>query len=148
MNNYLKHIAFTSMYFFLVPSWSNPINENIDNYWQCSTRDSSENQWLVKDIYQRVASNKSFDACKKQSNAPMTCQIPRNNCEYFVNGLTTRPMWRCVALDRTAQPWLGNVNANQDDAALDAKDYCKEGSTVPDTCYINMLTCKNLNRNS
>lgn len=148
MNNCLKHIAIASMVFFVAPSWSDPVIEKVDHYWQCSARDSAENQWLIKDTYQRVASSKAFDACKKQSNAPMTCRSPRNHCEYFVNGITTRPMWRCTALDWDALPWKGNVNSSQDDAALDAKDYCKEGSRLPDTCYINLLTCKNLNGNS
>lgn len=52
-------------------------------------------------------------------------------------------MWRCTAIDITAQPWESNFYSNRDDAALAAQAYCKENSTLPATCYINMVTCAN-----
>ncbi len=59
--------------------------------------------------------------------------------------MSTTPMWICTALDFTAEPWQSNLYPHRDDAALAAKDYCKQNSNVPDTCYINMVTCRNLN---
>jgi hypothetical protein len=54
-------------------------------------------------------------------------------------------MWQCTALDQTGEPWQSNFYSQRLDAALGAKAFCKEKSSVPDTCYINLVTCINKN---
>lgn len=129
------------------PTWAVSIDETSSSYWQCSVFDQEEKEWSVKSAYEKVATNKAFDACKKQSTHPLTCKAAKESCDYFSHGLSTRPMWQCTALDEKAKPWVSNVYLNKDDAALGAKAYCKEQSSIPDTCYIHLDTCKNLNEN-
>ena len=100
-----------------------------------------------KSLYERVSMNKAFDDCKKQSPVPTSCKAVKEGCEYFAHGISTRPMWRCTALDQTAKPWVGNTYSNEDEAALGAKEDCQKHSALPWTCYINLLTCKNLSEN-
>ncbi|WP_231950405.1 hypothetical protein [Legionella spiritensis] len=116
------------------------------NYWQCITEDSTNKRWVAQSVYQLTAINKAFDHCKKNSAYPNTCKASKANCEYFILGRTTRPMWQCTALDFHANPWNSNLYRTMDDAALAAKAYCLDNSSVPATCYINMITCKNLNK--
>jgi hypothetical protein len=118
------------------------------SYWQCTTVDNQEKQWVAKNPYDRVAINKAYDACKKQSTNPSSCKSSKENCEYFSDGMSTRPAWRCTALDQMSKPWPSNLHTNRDDAALEAKAYCQQHSGMPDSCYINLLTCNNLNERS
>lgn len=66
------------------------------------------------------------------------------NCELFIDGVSTSPAWQCSALDQMAKVWVNNPYPNRDDAALAAKAYCQDNSGFPDTCYVNLLTCKNI----
>jgi len=116
-----------------------------DSYWQCIAQDSQEKRWVVQSPYERVATTRAFEACKKQSAAPIGCKTPKDSCEYFTNGLSTRPMWRCMALDQMSKPWYSSIHANRDDAAIESKEICKNHSAMPESCYINLMTCKNLN---
>lgn len=113
--------------------------------WQCIAKDANHKQWTINSNYQRNAINHALEACKKESTLPTTCQALDNDCDSLLNGLSTKPLWRCISLDQTATPWTGKLSSNKDDAALSAKSSCKEQSTLPGTCYINMLTCTNLN---
>jgi hypothetical protein len=61
----------------------------------------------------------------------------------FVRG---RYIESALAIDLHAKAWLGDIYRKRNDAALGAKAYCKDQSGVPDTCYINLLTCKDLNQ--
>ncbi|HHX8387406.1 TPA: hypothetical protein ACVO2F_000213 [Legionella pneumophila] len=115
------------------------------SYWKCVTYDKANKAWTAQNSYRKVAINVAFAACKKESQLPATCKTSISNCEGFINGVSTRPMWRCTAIDITAQPWESNFYSNRDDAALAAQAYCKENSTLPATCYINMVTCANKN---
>lgn len=115
------------------------------NYWQCSTRDNTNLVWTAKSPYQKTALNLAYDACKKQSSSPVSCKTSKSACEAFIQGVSTRPLWRCVALDREALAWKSNYYSNRIDAALAANAYCKDNSAVPETCYINLVTCANLN---
>ncbi|OGV39212.1 MAG: hypothetical protein A3F46_08585 [Legionellales bacterium RIFCSPHIGHO2_12_FULL_42_9] len=115
------------------------------NFWQCTTTDAESKVWTIDGNYQLTAINESFAACKKQSAYPKSCKTSKKNCEHFVNGQSTRPMWRCVALDRAASIWPSNVYAVRDDAALAGLAYCKDNSDIPASCYMNMITCRNLN---
>ena len=115
------------------------------NFWRCLTQDATYRQWVVDDSYEIVATNKSFDSCKKESAYPGTCKTSKEACELFINGVTTRPMWMCTAFDHKATPWTSIIYSNQDDAALAAKAYCRQKSPLPDSCYIHTITCKNIN---
>ena len=130
----------------LIPTLScaNRIN-TMDNYWTCKAEDANHMQWSSEGGYERETSTLALDACKKQSSSPSTCFVTGNSCELFINRVTTRPMWRCVALDQLATPWHSGVHAHREDAAIAAKSYCHQHSTMPYTCYINMLMCKNYN---
>lgn len=125
-------------------AFSAPLNEN-STYWQCTTEDKANKQWMAKNAYQKMALNLAFASCKKESQYPESCKATNENCEGFYLGMSTRPLWRCTALDRTAEPWQSNFYSQRDDAALAAQAFCKDKSTVPETCYVNMVTCRNLN---
>ena len=139
----LVSTLFLVVFIIIKPTWADT-NLNNTNYWQCTAYDDGKKQWVIKSLYERVAANKALDACKKQSTAPTSCKMRKEICEYFAHGLSTRPMWQCTALDQTAKPWMGGTYSNQDDAALGAKVYCQQHSILPGTCFINLLTCKNL----
>jgi len=130
---------------FSASAWSADVL--ITDYWQCTSYDKQDQQWLAKSQYERTATNKALEACKKQSKEPESCKIAKEYCESIVNGISTRPMWQCIALDLMAKPWRSNFYTNRDDAALAAKAYCQQRSGIPDSCYINLLTCKNFNSN-
>ncbi len=115
------------------------------NYWQCITHDASNKEWSSQSDYQKVALNYSFSACKKQSQLPTTCKATPDNCEQFIQGVSIKPMWSCLALDRQANPWRSDLYSQRYDAALGAKAYCQQKSSVPDTCYVNLVTCTNIN---
>lgn len=124
-----------------------PINETTDA-WTCQAEDSTSKQWSGSGSFERVATNKALENCKKQSQYPVTCKTAKESCEAIINGVLTRPMWRCTALDQLSKTWKSAIYSHRDDAAIGAKDYCKEHSSMPDTCYINLLTCNNLNEGS
>lgn len=112
-----------------------------DSYWQCTTYDAANQQWTEKNFYKKVALNVAFSACKKQSQFPASCKTGSGNCEQFNQGMSVKPLWECTALDSLAAPWRNNPDANREEAALAAKAYCKQHSAVPETCYVNLITC-------
>lgn len=116
-----------------------------DDYWQCITTDNTNKQWAAQSIYKKVAQNTASAQCKQQSLTPASCRTPLSQCERFIHGLSISPMWVCTALDFHAIAWRSNEYTLRDDAALAAKDYCREKSSVPGTCYVNMVTCVNKN---
>ncbi len=116
-----------------------------ENYWRCVVYDSSSKHWTVQDSYQRSALNKAYTACKKQSQNPASCKAARENCDAYIDGLTTSPMWRCMALDFFANPFYSHVYKRKTDAALAARSYCEHNSQHPESCYIHLFTCSNLN---
>ena len=115
------------------------------NYWQCTAHDAQNKQWTVSNSYQLTAINKAFDACKKASQIPGSCKSSREDCDFFLHGVSTRPMWQCPALDAEAKVWRSNIYIHADDAALAAKAYCHSKSDLPDTCYTYLFMCRNLN---
>ncbi|MCA0403088.1 MAG: hypothetical protein LCH30_04740 [Proteobacteria bacterium] len=126
----------------------NSYAERVDleaDYWRCLANDSENKQWITLSAYEITALNKALDNCKKESTSPGTCKINRDNCEYFSHGHSTKPMWRCTALDKKAKAWPSRVASHRDEAAVSAKEHCLTESSIPDTCYINLLTCRNLN---
>lgn len=115
------------------------------DYWICKTHDNANIEWTVKNAYQKIALNLAFNACKKQSKNPKSCKVLDEECEGFHLGVSTKPMWRCTALDTQAKAWHSNYYINKDDAAIAAKNYCKSKSDIPETCYVNLITCININ---
>jgi hypothetical protein len=120
--------------------------DDSSNYWQCSAVDRYQQEWTIESSYERVAINKALQTCKAQSQVPESCQVAKEYCEAFVHGVSAKPMWKCTALDDRAKPWVSNIYSNQDDAAIAALAYCKEKSASPMSCYINMVTCRNINK--
>ncbi|KTC69298.1 hypothetical protein Lbir_2037 [Legionella birminghamensis] len=114
--------------------------------WECRAQDQTKKQWLGISNYELTALNKAFDACKKESQFPLSCKISRSNCDGYVNGNSISPLWQCTAMDSDAQPWLSVYFRHRDDAVFSAKDYCRGHSNVPETCYVNIVTCKNINQ--
>lgn len=114
------------------------------NFWQCTARDVANNEWKGDSEYKLSAINKSFDACKKASEAPQTCKTSQQDCEPMVNGVSTRPLWHCTAYDQMAAAWESNLYQQRDDAAIAAKAYCEQSSGFPDTCFINLMTCNSV----
>ena len=137
MKHYLKYYVLLLYTIFAVPAQAN------HGYWQCITTDSANNQWIVKSAYKRSALNIAFDSCKKESKTPTTCKSSANNCEGFNNGFSNNPMWKCTAIDSAGAAWKSNSYTQRDDAALAAKAYCTQNSSLPYTCYIDLVTCVN-----
>lgn len=128
-----------------------PLWAESNNYWQCMAHDALKKQWEAKSSYERVAANKAFETCKKESKVPTTCTAVQDSCNYFGKPIVITPgssegaIWKCTALDSAAHPWI-KMSSNRDAAALSAKSTCVQHSSVPDTCYINLLTCININK--
>ena len=138
----MKHLLWLIL--FPLTLFAHPLAGTADS-WTCHAEDSTNKQWAGAGSFERVATNKAIEDCKKQSEFPATCKTSKESCEAFINGATTRPMWRCTALDQFSKVWRSAIYTHRDDAALGAKDYCKENSSMPDTCYINLMMCHNLN---
>ena len=115
------------------------------NDWQCYAADAHQQKWVKTSSYQRMAINRALDACRKASYSPESCQVAKEYCKHLINGHNTQAEWRCTALDDQAKIWMSNAYSNIDDAAIAALAYCKEQSSSSDSCYINMVTCKNMN---
>ncbi len=141
-----RHIKYYGLLFILGCNhgFAQALPEKI-SYWQCTTHDNSNKQWSAKNIYRKVALNFAFAQCKKESQNPASCKASVEDCEGFNQGKSIRPIWRCTALDQMAEYWQSNLYLHRDDAALAAKAYCREKSEAPDTCYLNFVTCVNLN---
>ena len=135
-----NNLFFLSVSFFLITN-----NGWAEGNWQCTARDSTDKEWKASSDYERVAINHAFETCKRESSLPSSCKTSKQDCETFINGVSTRPLWRCIALDQMGKPWQSNLYPHRDDAAIAAKAYCQDQSGFPDTCYINLMTCKNLN---
>lgn len=140
--NYPTRLGLLLILFLPMLSFASPED---GNYWQCTTHDNANQEWTAQSTYQKMALNLAFDSCKKQSKNPATCKTSGADCEGYRNGLSTKPFWRCTALDKTATAWKSNYYSNRDDAALAAKAYCRSKSTLPESCYINFITCMNIN---
>ena len=130
--------VFFILFLLNAPIWAKPLE-----YWQCHAEDDSRHQWFSHSSFARVALNHALQNCKRTSTSPHTCQANRENCEQFISGINTKPLWRCTAFDRAATRWRSNNYAHRDDAAFAARATCREKSTIPETCYVNFITCIN-----
>ncbi len=134
----------TSLLGFLLTTFIFPNGAFADS-WQCIAHDNTYQEWTVEANYQRGALNNAMGDCKKESTQPSSCVVAKEDCDLLVNGLSVRPLWQCSALDAMALSWKSNIYRKADDAALAAKAYCKENSAYPETCYLYLFMCKNLN---
>ena len=116
-----------------------------DTYWECNSHDSANAKWTSRSIYHKIALNFSFAECKKNSKVPEGCEISDNNCAKFIRGVNVDPTWQCTSFDKKALAWRGSRYENREDAALTAQARCKQRSSVPSTCFINLVTCLNKN---
>ncbi|TAL58490.1 MAG: hypothetical protein EPN84_12885 [Legionella sp.] len=138
-------IHYIKSFLFIILLSSTAYADSNKDFWQCKTRDNTNLVWTAKSNFQKTATNLAYSACKKESNAPASCRTSTESCEYFAQGISTRPLWRCTALDLTAAAWKSAYYNHRLDAAFGAKQYCQNNSKVPTTCYVNMVTCYNQN---
>jgi hypothetical protein len=113
--------------------------------FECTAVDATHHAWQGSDFYKKSAINQALSLCKKGSPSPKTCQVTAESCELFINGESTRPIYQCTALDSAGTPFVSQAYPKRDDAALGALGFCKNNSPMAESCYINMLTCQNLN---
>jgi len=144
MTLYYKRLLLSVLIFLPVLSQAAPAI-NKEDYWLCSTHDQTNKLWTAKSAYKKAAINLAYDSCKKTSALPQTCKTSNSNCDHYIQGMSTRPLWRCTTLDEMASAWKSNYYSNRIDAALASKSYCKNKSPVPETCYTNLVTCFNYN---
>lgn len=113
--------------------------------WECTVIDSQGQRWSHTHTYRPPALYHALEACKRDSAYPESCHHTTLGCELFINGHSTRPFWRCTALDRQGGAWVHQGMRNRMDAALASKARCQQHSRFPSTCYVYTFTCKNLN---
>lgn len=118
------------------------------NYWACKSTDSAHKQWSKNERYQKAALMYSLTECKKNSQFPKSCSNSQDDCEYYANGVSTTPHWRCTALDGEGAPWTSRYRVNREGAAVEAKKRCTHNSKIPDTCYIDVIMCQSIDENS
>jgi hypothetical protein len=141
----MKSIRFSCYLYIVFAASISSANANSNSYWLCQTQDKEHYEWTATNFYQKVAINLAYSDCKKNSKFPKSCAASKSGCDHFVDGISTSPLWRCTTYDRVAQPWKSNFYRERDDAALASQAFCKDKSTVPETCYTNTVTCENLN---
>jgi hypothetical protein len=110
-------------------------------YWQCIATDAENKQWSVNNNYQKVAFHLAFAACKKESLSPTSCKMSAYDCLGFNQYNSSSLKWQCTAFDQATEYWRSNFYSKPEDAALAAKAFCKSKSSLPETCYINLVTC-------
>ncbi|MBA2710041.1 MAG: hypothetical protein H0U57_05580 [Tatlockia sp.] len=116
-----------------------------ESKWSCIAIDGQNRQWTVSSNYHKTSFNKSVDECKKRSNVPATCHVIKESCNMLVKQILVKPRWQCTAFDFHADKWIATSSRSPDKAALSAKGFCKLNSALPDSCYINVITCRTLN---
>ncbi|MCX7117431.1 MAG: hypothetical protein NTW94_05945 [Legionellales bacterium] len=119
--------------------------------WTCVAHDVSNKQWVAKNTYQQIATTKALEACKQESRMPLSCKALKSSCDETGeiaagNGRDNahQGYWQCVALDYAAKPFNGHSSPSREDAASLATNDCHEHSALPETCYLNFLTCDKL----
>lgn len=110
--------------------------------WYCTAQDNDHHQWEIQHPYRIAAMNRALEQCKKGSPIPKTCRIITKNCIAAGNEMVANRHWQCTAFDKAAMAWTSSFYPNRDDAALHANDTCKSNSSVPESCYINLVSCK------
>jgi hypothetical protein len=116
-----------------------------DETWQCITEDAQHHFWSAEHTFSKKAKYLSLDACKKMSKFPRSCAIIQSGCDLLEGGVSTRPYWVCTALDSFSNVFKNEPVPHKDSAILQAKLLCNRNSKVSDSCYVNPITCKNIN---
>lgn len=109
--------------------------------WLCSAFDSNKIRWQAQHEHRMEAARQATLACRRDSSHPATCTQAYQDCQKTDIDINA-PAWVCIAVDASAQSWHSNPYPNQADAAIAAQDYCKSKSTVPDTCFVNTISCQ------
>lgn len=123
----------------ITPSWGEePV------VWHCTATDQQQRFWTIDTPYEKVSQMKVLDRCRKESAVPTSCQVSHTTCDMTLHGVTQRPLWQCTAIDRKAHAWKSTVFSQQYEAVAAAKADCHNQSTVPLSCYVNLMTCVNL----
>lgn len=129
---------------------SSTLSHAASNPWQCSSQDSTNITWIAKHTYQKTAINRALGLCKKQSQYPETCKVNMELCKggspihSVLQPTPVKTMWQCSALDFNADPWRSNFYSTREKAAIGSLIFCRTKSKVPDTCYLNTITCRNV----
>lgn len=111
-------------------------------YWRCTAQDAHQHTWVIQHEYLKMALNQAIELCKKTSPAPKTCIADEQTCSIFTPNQPHRTLWECTALDDNGRSWTSKGRHQRDEAATTAESYCKQQSKIPETCYINLITCK------
>ena len=115
---------------------------------RCTVSDSEGRGWTANSPYARVAINKAIEACKSESHDPRSCQAPIDSCQIAIQDIAPdKGLWQCSAMDLMAKTWINTPHPDRDEAAISAKINCQKYSGMPESCYINLMTCKNLKDN-
>ncbi len=131
---------------FIAPQlFAAKVLDEANSYWLCAVYDRTEKNWSARSNYRLTAINKAYEACKKESEQPASCKAAKEHCEAYVGGLPTSPLWQCTALDFYANPYVSIVYKKKYDAALASRAFCEDNSDYPESCYINLIACENLN---
>lgn len=123
------------------------LNTAPTDYWMCKARDLDNRVFTADSQYQKSAIVQALSECKRQSPYPASCEALNEDCDGILSGSIKRTIWRCTSLDSLANYWYSSIASNDIEAALSAKAICRAESSVPETCYVNMITCENLNKN-
>lgn len=109
--------------------------------WLCSAYDSKKIRWQAQYEHRMEAARQATLACRRDSSEPASCTQGMQDCQKTDKD-TNAPAWVCIAVDANAQSWHSNPYPNPADAAIAATDYCKSKSAVPDTCFVNTISCQ------
>ena len=139
--------------------------------WTCRATDAQHREWSVTSTYQLTAMKRAEEACKKQSQVPLSCEALKSSCEGVVEDHepllkeekhpthATRPqakerkiigirsgrgknLWQCMALDGGTSHWVNKPQRNALQAAFAALRACRQNSALPDTCYVYVFACR------
>ncbi|MBA2648960.1 MAG: hypothetical protein H0U75_05030 [Legionella sp.] len=110
--------------------------------WKCTIYDVDRKVWSSSSGHHTLAIHSVFDSCLKESRLPQSCQKKTITCEGYDQIQKDGQGWVCTAFDRLAKAWPSRSSSNVDAAALRAKQACRSKSRVPETCYINFVTCR------
>lgn len=112
--------------------------------WQCSAYDDNHKQWIVYSKYLRSALNKAKQTCIQKSQLPSSCTVAKEYCEMMVNNQVFRSHWQCTAFDKMGGYWRSDTFQTRNDAIDGAHLICKQQSGFPSSCYVRIMTCKNV----
>lgn len=112
--------------------------------WTCQIADKNGTIWEGKHRYQLPAKMNALHLCKNESRSPMSCVRTKETCTETEEEVSSKSYWQCTAFDQMGKEWSAEPLKNRDDAAIQAKESCLNESGFPDTCYVNLLTCRDI----